>query len=501
MSMSPLPVKKTDIPDSQPSPAGDPRLLSTLGQPARVALTVAVDLIAISLAFESARRLRLALGGRLFTPLDAEALHQLMPPIWLVLAVWLVSAWWARLYRPRNESWGFNTIVHVVESMALVTGSTVVLSFVMYENHGGLSRAFITLLFVCGVAFALVLRAGIWAGGRVTRVKSRPVNVLMVGGGDETQNVLEHLLGAVDSHVEVCGLLTVVSGLPRSWPVRVLGTTGDLRRAINQTRADRVLVVDTELPSDVLLECINVCTAMHLPLNCTGGGLARFATVVELGGLAGMRLLEVRRPEFERTQDIMKRTTDLALGAVALLAVMPLCLVLAAAIKITTAGPVLYVSDRVGRGGRHFKFLKFRSMVDNAETLREDAALDGHVFKMPNDSRVTAVGRFMRRLSLDELPQLWNVILGDMSLVGPRPLPAADLDQDGLSERYRMWSLERATVRPGMTGLWQVRGRSRLPFEEMIRLDLLYVRTRSYQLDLQILLETIPAVCLGRGAL
>lgn len=476
-----------------------------LGRPTSLALTIVADLAAISLAFEAARRLRLALGGRLFALLDAETLQHLMPPIWLVLAVWLVSAWWARLYRPRRGSWGFSTFVQLIESMALATASTVVLSFAIFENSGGLSRAFVALLFACGVTFALILRAAIWMGGRAAKVNGRPTNVLVVGGGDDTHKIIHHLLNATDSHVEVRGLITAVNSLPRSSPVRVVGTTRDLRRAINQTRADRVLVVDTELPSEVLVECIDVCAAMHVTLNCTGGGLTRFPTVVELGGLAGLRLLEVRRREFERTQDIMRRATDMAVGATALLVALPPSLVLAAAIKLTSSGPVLYVSDRVGRGGRHFRCLKFRTMVDNAETLRQVAhgpgTLDGHVFKAPNDSRVTAVGRFMRRMSLDELPQLWNVLRGDMSLVGPRPLPAADLDPDGLSERYRMWSLERSTVRPGMTGLWQVRGRSRLPFEEMVRLDLVYIRTRSFLLDVQIAIETVPAVFFGRGAM
>jgi exopolysaccharide biosynthesis polyprenyl glycosylphosphotransferase len=487
------------------APAASPYVPRPLGRPASVTLTIIADLLALSLAFESARRLRLSLGGWLFVPLDAETLHLLMPPIWLVLAVWLVSAWWARLYRPRKGSWGFNTIVHVVESMALATVSTVVLSFVIYENQGGLSRAFVALLFACGVTFALVLRAGIWMGGRLTKVKSRPMNVLVVGGGDDTQKIIHHLLHARESNVEVSGLITAVRGLTRSFPVQVLGTTEDLRRAINKTRADRVLVVDTELPSEVLVECIDVCAAMHIPLNCTGGGLTRFPTVVELGGLAGLRLLEVRRREFERTQDIMKRAADLAIGGVALLLVSPLCLVLAIAIKLTSPGPVLYVSDRVGRGGRHFRCLKFRSMVQNAETLRPmtqgQRVLDGHVFKAPADLRITGVGRFMRRMSLDEMPQFWNVLRGDMSLVGPRPLPASDLDPDGLSERYRMWSVERSSIRPGMTGLWQVRGRSRLPFEEMVGLDLIYIRTRSVLLDLQIALETVPAVLFGRGAM
>jgi lipopolysaccharide/colanic/teichoic acid biosynthesis glycosyltransferase len=220
--------------------------------------------------------------------------------------------------------------------------------------------------------------------------------------------------------------------------------------------------------------------------------------------VAGVRVLEVRRPEFERLRDFLKRTIDLAVAVPLLVLSLPLFAALAIAIKWSSPGPVLFVSDRVGRGGRHFRFLKFRSMVNGAEALHPvDRAdrLDGHIFKSPDDDRITGVGRFMRRMSLDELPQLFSVVRGDMSLVGPRPLPASDLDPDGLSARHRIWSVERASVRPGLTGLWQVRGRSRLGFEDMVRLDLLYVRTRSTMLDLQILLETIPAVLTARGAM
>ena len=218
----------------------------------------------------------------------------------------------------------------------------------------------------------------------------------------------------------------------------------------------------------------------------------------------GRGLLRTRASEVEGIPDLLKRTTDLALAGALVLFLLPVFALLAIAIKLDSPGPVLFVSTRVGLGGRHFRFYKFRTMVPDAEARRTELLSrneqSGHLFKIHTDPRVTTTGRLMRRFSLDELPQLVNVIRGDMSLVGPRPLPAADLDMDGRSTRHRRWSTERATVRPGVTGLWQVRGRSALPFEEMMRLDTLYIETRSYRLDLQILLETIPAVVTGRGA-
>ncbi len=170
----------------------------------------------------------------------------------------------------------------------------------------------------------------------------------------------------------------------------------------------------------------------------------------------------------------------------------------ALAIKLTSRGPVLYRSMRPGIGGRPFACMKFRTMVSGAERLQDDLEtsneLSGAIFKIRRDPRVTRVGRFLRRWSLDELPQLFNVLRGEMSLVGPRPLPQRDYD------RLEAWHRKRYLVLPGMTGLWQVSGRSELDFDELVRLDFLYLERWSVFLDLTILLKTIPAVIRARGA-
>ncbi len=470
------------------------------------ALKIPTDIVSVSLAFVVTLKLRLWFGGTLFTRIDAQALQHLTPPVWLVLSLWLVSAWWARLYRRRNGFGAVHTVIQVFEAMGLATASTVLVSFLLYENGAFLSRAFLALFFIVGVICALALRGALALCATLTRSTVRSENVLVVGQADDTRRLINYLLAAKSGNLALQGIVTPHGRLPDgSIPVPVLGTLHDLRYAVNQTHADRVFVVDTELSLESVAACIDVCTAMHIPLNCTGGGLTRFPTVVELKEVGGLRLLEVRRQEFEKTQDILKRATDVAVSVILLLILLPLLAALALAIKVTSRGQILFVDDRVGLGGRHFKFLKFRSMVAGAEAIRPatypNGGLDGHIFKIANDFRITTVGRFMRRLSLDELPQLLNVLRGDMSLVGPRPLPARDLDPDGLSVRHRQWSIERSTIRPGITGPWQVRGRSTLPFDEMVRLDLLYARTRSYRLDLQILLETIPAVFIGKGAI
>ena len=177
----------------------------------------------------------------------------------------------------------------------------------------------------------------------------------------------------------------------------------------------------------------------------------------------------------------------------------PLYLLISVLVKLTSKGPVLYRSSRVGLGGRYFTFLKFRSMYHNQARPSTNEKC-GHIYKVKNDPRITPMGRMLRKYSLDELPQLWNVIRGDMSLVGPRPLPSEDLDPDGQSRQFRFWSEQRSRALPGITGLWQVSGRSDASFEQMIDLDVEYMRRWSLGLDFRILLETPLVVLTGRGA-
>ena len=193
-----------------------------------------------------------------------------------------------------------------------------------------------------------------------------------------------------------------------------------------------------------------------------------------------------------------KRLLDVAGAAAALVIASPLLLLAAIAIKLESRGPVLYRSTRIGRGGRPFTFLKLRSMVHDADRhrhrLKHLNECDGPVFKMNRDPRVTRVGRFLRVTSIDEIPQFVNVLVGHMSLVGPRPPIPEEVAQ------YEPWQLRRLDVRPGLTCLWQISGRSRIGFQEWMRLDLEYIRRQSFALDMNILIRTVPAVLSREGA-
>jgi exopolysaccharide biosynthesis polyprenyl glycosylphosphotransferase len=209
-------------------------------------------------------------------------------------------------------------------------------------------------------------------------------------------------------------------------------------------------------------------------------------------------LFELKPPMLDGVEFAVKRSFDIVGAALLVLAFAPVMTLAALGIKLTSRGPVLYRSMRPGIGGRPFPCLKFRTMVAGAETMQDPLEgrneVGGAIFKIRQDPRVTAVGRFLRRWSFDELPQLFNVLRGQMSLVGPRPLPQRDYD------RLEDWHRKRYLVLPGMTGLWQVSGRSELDFDELVRLDFLYLERWSVFLDLTIMLKTVPAVFRTRGA-
>jgi lipopolysaccharide/colanic/teichoic acid biosynthesis glycosyltransferase len=209
-------------------------------------------------------------------------------------------------------------------------------------------------------------------------------------------------------------------------------------------------------------------------------------------------LFELKPPVFEGADFVLKRTFDFVVATLLLIGLSPLLLAIALSIKLTSRGPVLFRSSRPGIGGRPFDCLKFRTMHTDAEQRQEELEelneATGALFKIRRDPRLTRIGGLLRRFSLDELPQLVNVLRGDMSMVGPRPLPLRDYN------RLDDWHRKRYLVLPGITGLWQVSGRAELDFDELLRLDFLYLERWSVFLDLSIVLKTLPAVIRRRGA-
>lgn len=215
----------------------------------------------------------------------------------------------------------------------------------------------------------------------------------------------------------------------------------------------------------------------------------------ESSELDANRIMQVKE---SRPYLIAKRITDVVVASLLLILFLPIIPIVAILIKLDSPGPILFKQKRVGKNGKIFEFYKFRSMVMGADkiigTLRPLSGVDGPIFKLKDDPRVTRVGRFLRRSSLDELPQLLNVLKGDMSIVGPRPNLPSEVSH------YLPWQMKRLEVTPGITCLWQIAGRSHIGFNEWMRLDLEYIKKRSYITDLKIMIKTIPAVIARKGA-
>jgi exopolysaccharide biosynthesis polyprenyl glycosylphosphotransferase len=279
-----------------------------------------------------------------------------------------------------------------------------------------------------------------------------------------------------------------------------LGRFADLDTVIEAQQIDRVIIAFSRASHEQLLESIRACRDAGVAVDVVPRLFEFLDGVRALDQVGGLPLLSIGSPILTSASMAAKRALDL-LGSAFLIALFsPVMIAIAVAIKVESRGPVFFRQRRAGRGNSSFQLIKFRSMYVDAEQRKAELAAlneagDGVMFKIRRDPRVTRVGQFLRRSSLDELPQLFNVLKGEMSLVGPRPLifpETAALDED--------WHLRRLELRPGLTGPWQVYGRSQSPFQEMVRFDYQYVAGWSLARDIEILLATLPAVVSGRGA-
>ncbi len=279
--------------------------------------------------------------------------------------------------------------------------------------------------------------------------------------------------------------------------LRDLGRLEDIEEHFDEI--EEVIIADPYFPQDRAVDLVDRCHRYGINLRIAPSTMEILsAQQTEFVPGETLPLFELKAPVFEGAQFVVKRMFDIAVSALMLVVLSPVLLTVAAFVKLTSRGPVFYKSPRPGIGGEPFNCIKFRTMHTNADSLQEELEAyneaDGAIFKIKDDPRLTPPGAFLRKWSLDELPQLLNVLKGDMSLVGPRPLPLRDY------ERLDEWHKKRYLVLPGLTGLWQVSGRSELDFDDLVRLDFLYIERWSVFFDIVIIARTIPAVLKQRGA-
>lgn len=358
------------------------------------------------------------------------------------------------------------------------------------------SRYWLAMTWVLGVVLVLASRrAWHWFMGRRRREGRLSFRTLVVGTNEEARRIARSMTG-VNGYTAagfVCptGDYVRLEGLP-------VYELEDLSQAIREVGAECVYVASTALGPQKMAGVTKALRDSEVEVRVSANISDILSTRLTLQQVGGLMALSLRPVRLSGAQAVAKRTLDLAAGVLAMVLLAPLWIVLYAAIKLDSRGPVFYRQERIGRHQRPFHMLKFRTMVVGADAmlddLREQNEATGPLFKLRRDPRVTRVGRFLRRWSLDELPQLWNVLTGDMSLVGPRPALPEEV------AAYEDWHLDRLEVPPGITGLWQVKGRSDLPFDDYVRLDLFYIENWSVGYDFYILAKTLPAVFAGRGA-
>ena len=324
--------------------------------------------------------------------------------------------------------------------------------------------------------------------------------VLIVGAGEMGRTIIRAVMARPELGYQVVGFVDDDPDKTHTsiGPYPSLGTTDELLDAMRDASVDVVIVTLPWTSHGKIMQIVRRCQLQEVQVRIVPDlfQIALSSVVVET--LDGIPLFGLREPRLRGWQRLFKRTVDLVVSLLILFVLSPILLVLAIAIKLDSPGPVVFCQTRVGQGRRQFTCFKFRTMQADAEkqlaTLRVHNEATGPIFKMRDDPRRTRVGRFLRRTSLDELPQIWNVVRGEMSLIGPRPPIPAEVTE------YEPWHLQRLQAPPGITGLWQVSGRSDLTFDEMVLLDVYYIENWSPLMDLRIVLKTIPTVLFGKGA-
>ena len=484
------PLPERDVRARRPAALGFVLRLDTLRRLARVLSLLALDFASLFGAIFSALALKAALLNDWNGAASLQETQETISFAYLITALLFARS---GLYAARAARPG---LTRIVGSLFQTTVVTLIFALVNGETFSSYYIFYGTLFFaVLFVSSARWIYEAIT--GAVLRAAGYQRRAVLVGTGKHIEAVAHALLDAPDhAGIEVVGFISLTPRPDNG--LRSLGTLDEIERILTDNRLDEVIIADPDFPQQEAVELVDRCHRKGVRVRVAPSTMEILIHRAEFVPGQSVPLFELKPPVFDGIDFVVKRVFDVVLSILILLVLSPLLIGIAIAVFATSRGPVLYRSVRPGIGGQPFSCLKFRTMQRDADQRQADLEslneAKGALFKIRHDPRMTRVGRFLRKYSLDELPQLINVVRGDMSLVGPRPLPQRDYD------RLEDWHLKRYLVLPGITGLWQVSGRSELDFDDLVRLDFLYLERWSPFLDLTILLKTVPAVVTRRGA-
>ena len=413
--------------------------------------------------------------------------------------------WEHDLYKHRVFQSSDDQVVRIFKSLCY---GFVVLAIAFFLLRSGLikhsrgnSILFIFSLFWVMVLLRVLVLRSFFRVWLKTESLAHPVIVIGAGSAGESFAALVmsnpsmglHITGFLDDDPEKQG--AHIMGY------QVLGTVADLEQIVRREHVREIFITINAIEHGKLMEIVEACKKTNLPISLTSPHFR----IVKKKRIASGEFTEIDaislRQHISKTGLLLKQFMDFAVTSVLVLFLSPVLIFLALAVKLTSRGPILYKANAIGKNGRPFKMYKFRSMYVNNDqaahkklvsSLIHSGVTPGH--KLTNDRRITPIGHYLRKFSLDELPQLFNVLKGEMSLIGPRPCLTYEYNE------YKPWHKKRCSIRPGISGLWQVTGRSEVSFNDMIILDLYYIENFSIWLDFKIFLKTIPTVLLGRGA-
>ncbi len=465
--------------------------LSLLRRTASVVALVVLDVVGLALGIYLALVIRQVVAG------DGDVLWGLLwregPAEWLKFAAPITVLVFAQagLYRQRELRPGAGRILACLIVVALI-----VLAFGIGTGYDFSTSGLIpTSVLMSAVAIGLLRAAYESASLEVMRAAGISRRVVLVGAGESLVRLRASLESARSGLTyEFVGVVA-----PEAVPgFQLLGSHAELPLVLDQLKPDELILTEADFDERTVLEVVEQAHRQGIKVRLAPDTTELLVQRGEYVPGQGAPLFELRPPVLTGWDWALKRGFDLLVSALVVVIGLPLWALIALTIKLGSRGPIFFVDRRIGVGERDFPMLKFRTMVAGAAELQPELEpeneAEGALFKIREDPRVTRVGRFLRRFSLDEIPQVVNVLKGEMSLVGPRPLPKRDY------ELLEDWHRRRYGVLPGMTGLWQISGRSGLSFDDLVRLDFTYIENWSLWLDISVIVKTIPAVITRRGA-
>lgn len=418
--------------------------------------------------------------------------------LYVILPLWAILLYYNRSYLSIRRKRLAEIQWPIVKT--IIMGGPMLMAVLFILNTRAISRLLILLFLLFSAVLLMAQRACIYFFSHYICRKGYNYRTILIAG---TGKRAKKFAGIIQQHKEwglkIIGFIDRDPSLLNKQIAgeRIIGTIDNLEDILTGVQVDEVVFVVPRKWLDMIERAVLLCEKIGIKTSIAVDLYQHTIASTGIKNVNGWPLLSFNPVPLMEGDLIFKRMVDIVLSMTALILTAPLFPMIVLAIKLTSDGPVFFRQERVGLNGRRFNLLKFRTMVIKADELKEELEhlneMTGPVFKIENDPRLTSVGRFLRKYSLDELPQFINILKGDMSIVGPRPPIPLEVD------KYDMWQRRRLSMKPGITCLWQVNGRNKIDFSEWVRLDLEYIDKWSHTLDVKILIKTIPAVLKGTG--